>query len=107
MQVQRTGRYDRLSNAVTIWDQVLEALRAGMPEEDFRRWFGATAYASDSGDQITIWVPSEGVRRHVDNHYQEAIARALTARGRPYCHVRLVVSGFEDDDFEDDDEEVK
>lgn len=92
---------------MTIWDHVLQALRAGMPEEDFRRWFGATAYASDSGDQITVWVPSEGVRRHLDSHYQEAIARALMAHGRPDCHVRLVVSGFEDDDFEDDDEEPK
>jgi chromosomal replication initiation ATPase DnaA len=83
---------------VTIWDHVLEALRAGMPEEDFRRWFGATAYASDSGDQITVWVPSEGVRRHLDVHYQEAIARALVARGRPHCHVRLVVAGVDEDD---------
>ena len=79
---------------------MLETLHAGMPEEDFRRWFGATAYASDSGDQITVWVPSEGVRRHLDSHYQEAIARALMARGRPHCHVRLVVSGFEDDEDE-------
>ena len=99
-QGQRTWGYDQLDNTVTIWDHVLEALRAGMPEEDYRRWFGATAYASDSGDQITVWVPSEGVRRHLDSHYQEAIARALVARGRPHCHVRLVVSGFEDDDDE-------
>ena len=73
-------------------------MRARMPEEDFRRWFGATAYASDSGDQITVWVPSEGVRRHIDNHYQEAIARALKARGRTNCHVRLVVSGEDEDE---------
>ena len=46
---------------MTIWDQILEALRSQMPEEDFRRWFGATAYASDSGDQITVWVLSESI----------------------------------------------
>ena len=51
---------------------------------------------------ITIWVPSEAIRRHLDSHYREAIARALTARGRSYTHVRLVVSGFEDDDIEDE-----
>jgi chromosomal replication initiation ATPase DnaA len=85
---------------VTIWDQVLETLRAGMPEEDFRRWFGATAYASDSGDQITVWVPSEAIRRHIDSNYMEAIARALEARDRSYTHIRLVVSGFEDEDDE-------
>jgi chromosomal replication initiation ATPase DnaA len=88
------------TRSMTIWDQVLEHLRVGMPDEDFRRWFGATAYASDSGDQITVWVPSEAIRRHLDNNYQEQIARALTAEGRAYTHVRLVVSGFEDDDDE-------
>jgi hypothetical protein len=30
----------------------------------------------------------------------EAIARALEARGRSYTHIRLVVSGFEDEDDE-------
>jgi len=85
---------------VTIWEQILEALRAEMPEEDFRRWFGATAYASDSGDQITVWVPSESIRRHIDSHYEEAIGRALSALGRSNTHVRLVVSGMDEDDEE-------
>jgi chromosomal replication initiation ATPase DnaA len=83
---------------MTIWDQLLETLRAGMPEEDFRRWFGATAYASDSGDQITVWVPSEAIRRHISVHYEDAINRTLRALGRAHVHVRLVVSGMEDDD---------
>ena len=63
---------------------------------------GATAYASDSGDQITIWVPSEAIRRHLDSHYREAIARRAHGAGTAYTHVRLVVSGFEDDDIEDE-----
>jgi chromosomal replication initiation ATPase DnaA len=86
---------------MNIWDQVLERIRARMPEEDFRRWFGATAYASDSGDQITVWVPSESIRRHIAAHYENAIDRALAALGRQHTHVRLVVSGV---DEEDDDE---
>ena len=44
---------------MNVWDQILDKMRTRIPEEDFRRWFGATAYASDSGDQLTIWVPSE------------------------------------------------
>ena len=62
---------------MTIWDQILETLRETMPEEDFRRWFGATAYASDSGDQITVWVPSEAIRRHIAAHYEDAISRII------------------------------
>ena len=84
---------------VTIWDQVLERLRATMPAEDFRRWFGATAYASDSGDQITVWVPSEAIRRHLDKQYRDTIEQAIAAAGRPDTVVRLVVSGFEDDEL--------
>ena len=84
---------------VTIWDEVLDQLRAAMPAEDFRRWFGATAYASDSGDQITVWVPSEGVRRHLDKQYRDTIDRAVAAVGRANTVVRLVVSGFEDDEL--------
>ena len=81
---------------------MLEHLRAGMPSEDFSRWFGATAYASDSGDQITVWVPSEAIRRHLDNQYRDAIDRAISAAGRSHTTVRLVVSGFEDDELTDE-----
>jgi chromosomal replication initiation ATPase DnaA len=95
-QSKKSASYNHI---VTIWDQVLETLRAGMPEDDFRRWFGATAYASDSGDQITVWVPSEAIRRHLDNQYQDEIKRAVTALGRAHTNVRLVVSGFEDDEL--------
>jgi chromosomal replication initiation ATPase DnaA len=84
----------------TIWDQILEALRAQMQEEDFRRWFGATAYASDSGDQVTVWVHSEAVRRHIVSHYEEMIDRALRGLDRSNTHVRLVVSGEDEDDEE-------
>jgi chromosomal replication initiation ATPase DnaA len=85
---------------VTIWDEVLEQLRSEMPAEDYHRWFGATAYASDSHDQITVWVPSESIRRHLSTHYYEDVRRALGAAGRPETHVRFVVGGTEDDEDE-------
>lgn len=85
---------------MNIWDQILETIRARIPEEDFRRWFGATAYASDSGDQITVWVPTESIRRHISAHYDNAIDRALAALGRNDTHVRLVVSGVDEEDEE-------
>jgi chromosomal replication initiation ATPase DnaA len=85
---------------MNIWDQILERLRARVPEEDFRRWFGATAYASDSGDQLTVWVPSEAIRRHIAVHFRNEIDRAITALGRTGTHVRLVVSGMDEDDDE-------
>jgi chromosomal replication initiation ATPase DnaA len=102
-----TARSTRAAAAETVsrnsWEAVLERLRPQMPEEDFRRWFAATAYASDSGDQITVWVPSESIRRHVLLHFQEAIDRALAASDRPEVEVRLVVSGTGEDDEDDED----
>jgi chromosomal replication initiation ATPase DnaA len=86
---------------LTIWDEVLRHLRTRIPEEDFRRWFGATSYASDSGDQITVWVPTEAIRRHVTREFQAQLDRALVALGRPNTHLRMVVGGMEED--EDDD----
>jgi hypothetical protein len=83
---------------MTAWDQVLELLRQSMPEEDFRRWFGATAYASDSHDQITVWVPSEAIRRHISNMHGDDVRQALRAIGRPDTFVRFVVGGTDEDE---------
>jgi chromosomal replication initiation ATPase DnaA len=87
---------------MNAWEQILERMRTRMPEEDFRRWFGATSYASDSGHQLTVWVPTESIRRHIVAHYETAIERELAACGRAHTHLRLVVSGMGE---EDEDEE--
>jgi chromosomal replication initiation ATPase DnaA len=83
---------------MTVWDEVLDQLRADLPDDDFRRWFGATAYASDSGDQITVWVPSEAVRRHIRTHYQDKIESLLNGMDRPHTYLRLVVGGIDEDE---------
>jgi chromosomal replication initiation ATPase DnaA len=81
----------------TAWDRILDQIRPSIPEEDFRRWFGATAYASDSGDQITVWVLTEPIRRHLTLHYAEILRKALVAIDRRHAHVRFVVSGSDED----------
>ena len=83
---------------MTVWDEILARVRPSMPDEDFRRWLGATAYASDSGDQITVWVLSEPIRKHLMLHYTETLRKALLAIDRRHTHVRFVVSGFDDED---------
>ena len=87
---------------MNAWERILEGMRTHMPEEDFRRWFGSTAYASDSGDQLTVWVPTEAIRRHITAHFEGAIERELAASGRAHTHVRLVVSGTGEDDEDDE-----
>jgi len=80
------------------WKEITARLREEMSDEDFRRWFGPTAYASDSGDQITVWVPSESLRRHIQIHFSGPIDRALTAIGRADAQVRFLVAGMDEDE---------
>lgn len=85
---------------MTVWDEILARVRLTMAEEDFRRWFGATAYASDAGDQITVWVPSEAIRRHLVQHYDDHVRRVLHDLDRPETVVRFVVGGTDEDEDE-------
>ena len=83
------------------WKDIIAHLRAAMSDEDYRRWFGPTAYASDSGDQITVWVPSESLRRHIQLHFRGLIDRALDAIGRTGTQVRFLVAGMDEDEEEE------
>jgi hypothetical protein len=82
------------------WEAILALVRGQMDEEDFRRWFGVTAYASDSGDQISVWVPTEAIRRHLMSHFQQHIDQALEALDRAGTNVRFIVTGISDDEDE-------
>ena len=81
-----------------VWEQVLDRLRLDLDAEEFRRWLLPTAYASDSGDQITIWVPTESDRRHITRSYEHQLSHALREVGRGGTHLRFVVSGVGDED---------
>ncbi len=83
---------------MNIWDEALAHLRERLDAQEFRRWFSETAYASDAGDHITVWIPTEAMRRHIGIHYQNDIDEALAAAGRPDTAVRFVVTGIGDDE---------
>lgn len=80
-----------------LWAQVLKRLSQEVEPEEFRRWFSTTSYASDSGDQITVWVSTESVRRHLATHYLSDIERTLDSL-RPHTAIRFVVAGLGDDE---------
>jgi chromosomal replication initiation ATPase DnaA len=84
------------------WDLVLARIRPRLDGEDFRRWFSGTHYAADAGDQITVWVHSESIRRHITAHFQKQIDEALDAIGRGDADVRFVVTGIQEDEDETD-----
>lgn len=80
------------------WEAILGLVRRQLDEENFRRWFGVTVYASDSGDQISVWVPTEAIRRHLVTHFQHHIDNALMTLDRADTNVRFIVTGTGEDD---------
>jgi chromosomal replication initiation ATPase DnaA len=85
-----------------LWDQILDKLGRDLIPDELRRWFGESMQAADSGDQVTIWVPSEPVRRHILTHYQDLIDGALEDLGRQDVEIRFVATGVGEDEDEDD-----
>lgn len=83
---------------LNIWAQILERLKADLDPEEFRRWFSSTSYASDSGDQITIWVGSAAEGRHITQTYFDRLRRELERLGRSGTHIRFVASGYADEE---------
>lgn len=83
---------------MNVWDQVLETLRDQLDGDEFRRWFAETSYASDAGDQVTVWVPSQSAARHLGVHYQHLIEAALAGVDRPQVQVRFVATGIGEDE---------
>lgn len=81
-----------------VWTRLLDRLRAEIDPEEFRRWFSASSYASDSGDQITVWVPSAGDGRQIVQNYSDRLHRALVAIGRGDTVLRFVATGYSEED---------
>jgi len=81
-----------------VWAVVLERLRATIDADEYRRWFSGSSQASDSGDQITIWVLTSTDARHISVHYLDRIYRELAHLGRVDVTIRLVATGYEDED---------
>ena len=82
------------------WGAILERLRASIDPDEFRRWFSMSSQASDSGDQITVWVPASSDARHISVHYLDRIHRELRRMDRRNVNIRFVATGYDDDEDE-------
>ena len=89
---------------LNVWAQILERLKSEIDSEEFRRWFAPSAYASDSGDVITVWVPSAADARQLSQNYLNHINRHLARLGRADTLVRFIATGYSDDEDEEGQE---
>lgn len=85
-----------------IWMAILDCLKPEIDDEEFRRWFSTSSYASDSGDLITVWVATAVEGRQIEQYYLDRLHRILASFGRSNTTVRFVATGYGDD--EDDDQ---
>jgi chromosomal replication initiation ATPase DnaA len=90
---------DAFANA---WDEVLARLRTRVDTEDFRRWLDPSSYASDSGDQISVWVPTQAIRQHLTQRFLDVIENTLDAMGRGGTRIRFIVTGTDEDEEDAD-----
>jgi chromosomal replication initiation ATPase DnaA len=90
-------------SAANIWTEILVRLKAELTEEEYRRWFSNSSYASDSGDQISVWVPTVVDGRQILQNYSDRLDRVLAALGRPDTTVRFLATGYEEDEDEEED----
>lgn len=88
----------------SVWSAILDHLRTTIDPDEFRRWFIGSSQASDSGDQITVWIPTSVHSRHISTHYLDAILRELERLGRGDASVRFVATGYGEDEDEELDE---
>jgi chromosomal replication initiation ATPase DnaA len=86
-----------------IWTAILDRLKHELDEEEFRRWFSTSSYASDSGDQITVWVPTAVEGRQIDQYYLDRLNRILASLGRTNTNVRFVATGYTDEEEDETD----
>jgi chromosomal replication initiation ATPase DnaA len=84
------------------WSEVLQQLRTTLDPDEYRRWLSASSQAGDSGDQISVWVPSAAEARHISLHYLDHILRALARLGRENVAVRFLAAGYDEDEEEYD-----
>jgi hypothetical protein len=80
------------------WSAVLQGLRTTIDPDEYRRWFLGTSQASDSGDQITVWVTHASEGRHITQRYLDHINRQLATMKRTNVGIRFVATGYDGDD---------
>jgi chromosomal replication initiation ATPase DnaA len=80
------------------WSAILDHLRATIDPDEYRRWFSASAQAADSGDQLTVWIPSAAEGRHITTHYLDRIDRELERLGREDVTIRFVPTGYDEEE---------
>ena len=67
----------RESQLVKLWNKCLAIIRDNVQEPAFSTWFSSTKPASYVGNVLTIFVPSQFVYEHIEEHYVDLLGAAI------------------------------
>jgi len=78
---------------VSIWDQVLSRVETKVNRHSFYTWFKPTIFVEDTGNSITVRVPSLLFKDWLTKHYSVVLSEALSEVRRPGVEFVFVAEG--------------
>ena len=74
-----------------VWTDLLARVETKVNRHSFNTWFSSTVFVEDSGDRLTVRVPSELCRNWLTKHYADVIAEAAAEIQRSGVKVVFVI----------------
>ena len=74
-----------------IWTELLERIETKVNRHSFNTWFSPTVFVEDTGDRVTVRVPSELCRNWLTKHYTTVITEATAEVQRSGVKIAFVI----------------
>ena len=81
----------RMSMPNNVWTELLARIETKVNRHSFNSWFSPTAFVDDTGDRITVRVPSELCRNWLTKHYTAVITEATAEVQRNGVKIAFVI----------------
>ena len=77
--------------ANNVWTELLARIETKVNRHSFTTWFSPTVFVEDTGDRVTVRVPSELCRNWLTKHYTAVIQEATAEVQRSGVKVAFVI----------------
>ena len=74
-----------------VWTELLARIETKVNRHSFNTWFSPTVFVEDTGDRVTVRVPSELCRNWLTKHYSAVITEATAEVQRSGVKVAFVI----------------
>ena len=77
--------------ANNVWTELLARIETKVNRHSFNTWFSPTVFVEDTGDRVTVRVPSELCRNWLTKHYSTVITEATNEVRRGGVKIAFVI----------------